>query len=238
MRLALIGYGKMGHEIERVALSRNHQVVLRIDKDNISDLNTLNKNDVDVAFEFTTPYTAYSNILTCIEHSVPVVCGTTGWLDKLDEIRKLVKSNDSALFYASNYSLGVNIFFRINELASKYISKSGGYSPKITEIHHTQKLDAPSGTAISIANIISGQLQSYHGWSLLPSHEEGKIPIEAIREGETPGTHYVTFESEQDEIQLTHKAKSRKGFAIGAVIAAEFLIGKKGCFTMDDLLLL
>ena len=236
MKIALIGYGKMGREVEIVALARNHQVVLRIDKENQSDLTSQNLKEVDVAIEFSTPMTAFQNVRASLEAKVPVVVGTTGWLDKLDEAKSIAESNGTALFYASNYSVGVNLFFRMNKVLCDYLNVVKGYSPSITEIHHTQKLDAPSGTAISLAQIITDSIDEIKGWTLLPEKDSNKVPIEAIREGIVPGTHILKFDSEQDEIVLTHKAKNRKGLALGAVTAAEFLMGKKGFYTMDDLL--
>lgn len=236
MKIALIGYGKMGHEVEIVALNRNHQVVLKIDKDNENDLILQNLKKVDVAIEFSTPTTAFQNVRKCLESSIPVVVGTTGWFDKLDEAKLVADNCNTALFHASNYSIGVNMFFRLNKVLADYVNNVKGYSLSITETHHTQKLDAPSGTAITMAQLIVESIDELKGWTLLPDKCNGKIPIEAIREGDVPGTHTVTFNSEQDEILLTHRAKSRKGFAIGAVLAAEFLVGKKGFFTMEDLL--
>lgn len=236
MKIALLGYGKMGHEIELAALARNHQIVLTIDRDNQSDLTRDNIMKADVAIEFSTPLTAYQNIITCLEASVPIVVGTTGWLDKLEEAKRVALKGNSSLFYASNYSIGVNLYFRVNKVLSKYINSVKGYKPSIMEIHHTQKLDAPSGTAITLAQIVSESIDELKGWTLLPEKVENRIPVESIREGEVPGTHILTFDSEQDEIILTHRAKNRKGFALGAVLAAEFLVGKKGFFTMDDLL--
>ncbi|NOU19428.1 MAG: 4-hydroxy-tetrahydrodipicolinate reductase [Bacteroidales bacterium] len=236
MKIALIGYGKMGHEVETVALNRNHQVILKIDKDNENDLTPQNLKEIDVAIEFSTPTTAYRNVRKCLESNIPVVVGTTGWLDKLDDAKLVADNCNTALFHASNYSIGVNIFFRLNKVLADYINNVKGYSLSITETHHTQKLDAPSGTAITLAQLIAESIDELNGWTLLPNKSNGKIPIEAIREGDVPGTHTVTFNSEQDEILLTHRAKSRKGFAVGAVLAAEFLVGKKGFFTMEDLL--
>ncbi len=236
MKIALIGYGKMGHEVEIVALNRNHQVILKIDKDNENDLTPQNLKGVDVAIEFSTPTTAYRNVRKCLESNIPVVAGTTGWLDKLDEVKLVADNCNTALFHASNYSIGVNIFFRLNKVLADYINNVKGYSLSITETHHTQKLDAPSGTAITLAQLIVESIDELHGWTLLPDKNNGKIPIEAIREGDVPGIHTVTYCSEQDEILLTHRAKSRKGFAVGAVLASEFLVGKKGFFTLEDLL--
>ncbi len=238
MKIALIGYGKMGHEIEQIALTRNHQIVLIIDKDNQHDLNAGKLRQADVAIEFSTPHTAFQNIKVCLEAGIPIVVGTTGWLDKLEEAKELAVKNDTALFYASNYSVGVNLFFRLNKVMAKYINAVKGYTTSIQEIHHTQKLDAPSGTAITLAQIVSDSIDELNGWTLLPERADNKIPIESVREGTIPGTHVITFDSEQDEIILTHRIKNRKGLALGAVVAAEYLIGKKGFHSMDDLLVI
>jgi len=236
MKIALIGYGKMGHEIESVAVSRNHQIVLVIEKDNLADLTVENLTKADVAIEFSTPTTVFQNIKICLEAGIPTVAGTTGWYDKLDEAKRIMLQNNGTMFHASNYSVGVNLYFRVNKILAGYINKVKGYTPSIVETHHTQKLDAPSGTAITLAQLVSESIDELNGWTLLPDKDSNKIPIEAVREGSVPGTHVITYESEQDEIILTHRAKSRRGFAVGAVLAAEFLVGKKGFFTMDDLL--
>ena len=236
MNIALIGYGKMGHEIEAIAKERGHSITLVIDKDNQHDLTPENLNEVDVAIEFSTPETAFENIKTCLLANTPVVSGTTGWLDKFDEAKQLAENGHGALFYASNFSIGVNLFFRLNRIMAQYINKIKGYDVAIEEIHHTQKKDAPSGTAITLAEVISKEIEMLEGWTLEPDIAENKVPIKALREGNVPGTHIVTLNSEQDEIVLTHRAKSRKGFALGAVLAAEFSAGKKGFLTMDSLL--
>jgi len=189
----------------------------------------------EIAIEFSTPEAAFANVTACINAHTPVVCGTTGWLNKLDEVKKLLTEKDGSLFYASNYSLGVNIFFKLNDILSQVLSGNSGYTPSIQEIHHTQKLDVLSGTAITLAEIVAKNL-NLEGWSLLPAIEENKIPIEALREGTVPGTHTITYQSEQDELILTHRAKSRRGFALGAVIAAEYTAVNKGFLTMDNLL--
>ncbi|KAF5076845.1 4-hydroxy-tetrahydrodipicolinate reductase [anaerobic digester metagenome] len=235
MKIALIGYGKMGHEIEKVANERNHEIVLIVDKDSSQMLTTEALSRAEIAIEFSTPEAAFANVTACINAHTPVVCGTTGWLNKLDEVKKLLTEKDGSLFYASNYSLGVNIFFKLNDILSQVLSGNSGYTPSIQEIHHTQKLDAPSGTAITLAEIVAKNL-NLEGWSLLPAIEENKIPIEALREGTVPGTHTITYQSEQDELILTHRAKSRRGFALGAVIAAEYTAVNKGFLTMDNLL--
>jgi 4-hydroxy-tetrahydrodipicolinate reductase len=236
MRIAIIGYGRMGHEIEAVAIERGHQIVLTIDQNNQDDLNAENLSNVDVAIEFTTPETVFENIKTCLSAGKPVVCGTTGWVNKLGEAKTLAEKSNGALFYASNFSVGVNLFFRVNKLLAKYLDKVNCFDTSIEETHHTQKKDAPSGTAITIAEIISTEIKSLEGWTLLPEKEENKIPIKAIREGDETGTHTVFFNSDQDEIILTHRAKSRKGFALGAVLAAEYSLGKSGFLTMDSFL--
>jgi len=236
LRIAIIGYGKMGHEIESIALERGHSIVLKIDASNQFDLTESNLKKVDVAIEFTSPHTAKQNVESCLRVGTPVVCGTTGWNDEAAKIIERVKAGEGTFFFASNYSVGVNIFFKLNAMASRLLAKVGGYNVDIQEIHHTQKLDAPSGTAISIANLITAENPTLNGWTLIPDKVEGKIPIEAVREGTVPGTHIVTFESEQDQIVLSHIAKSRKGFALGAVLAAEFIAGKKGFYNMDNLL--
>jgi 4-hydroxy-tetrahydrodipicolinate reductase len=225
----------MGHEIEKVANERNHEIVLIVDKDSSQMLTTEALSRAEVAIEFSTPEAAFANVTACINAHTPVVCGTTGWLNKLDEVKKLLTEKDGSLFYASNYSLGVNIFFKLNDILSQVLSGNSGYTPSIQEIHHTQKLDAPSGTAITLAEIVAKNL-NLEGWSLLPAIEENKIPIEALREGTVPGTHTITYQSEQDELILTHRAKSRRGFALGAVIAAEYTAVNKGFLTMDNLL--
>ncbi len=236
MKIALIGYGKMGHEVETAALARNHQIVLTINNDNQGDLTYENISRADVAIEFSTPHTAFQNIKTCLEAGVPIVVGTTGWLDRLEEAKGIAQKGNASLFYASNYSIGVNILFRVTKILSTYLNSVKGYAPAIKEIHHTQKLDAPSGTAISLAQIVSESIDEINGWTLLPQKESNKIPIEAVRVANVPGTHSLTFDSLQDEIILVHRAKSRQGFALGAVLSAEFLIGKRGFFTMEDLL--
>lgn len=235
MKIALIGYGKMGHEIEKVANERNHEIVLIVDKNSSQMLTTEALSRAEVAIEFSTPEAAFANVTACINAHTPVVCGTTGWLNKLDEVKKLLTQKDGSLFYASNYSLGVNIFFKLNDILSQVLSGNSGYTASIQEIHHTQKLDAPSGTAITLAEIVAKNL-NLEGWSLLPAIEENKIPIEALRESTVPGTHTITYQSEQDELILTHRAKSRRGFALGAVIAAEYTAVNKGFLTMDNLL--
>lgn len=250
MKAAIIGYGKMGREIEKILTQRGHQAALIIDADNAQQLDAQHLAEIDVALEFTTPATAYTNIRTCIECGTPVVSGTTGWVDRLPELEKLCRERHSALFYASNYCLGVNLMFRLNRLLAAMIGRVGGYDVRIEEIHHTQKKDAPSGTAITLAEGIIPELATKIGWvNYAPGIEQAahrienpadaaadQIAIHSIREGAIPGIHTVTYESEDDVLSLHHTIKNRRTLALGAVVAAEFLCGKQGVYTMDDLL--
>ena len=236
MKIALIGYGKMGHEIEAIAKERNHQVVLTIDKDNPQDLSPEKLRMADVAIEFTSPHTAFNNVTACFNAGVPVVSGSTGWIDQMREAEELCRKTNGGFFYASNYSVGVNIFFRVNQLLASLMGKAPGYSLEVEETHHTQKLDAPSGTAITLAEVIAAEIPSKEGWTMNPEEKQKSILIKAFREGSVPGTHSVFYESEVDKITFTHEAKNRKGLATGAILAAEFMVGKKGVFGMNDLL--
>ncbi|MEW5845090.1 MAG: dihydrodipicolinate reductase C-terminal domain-containing protein, partial [Bacteroidota bacterium] len=177
LRIAILGYGKMGHEVEAIALERGHSIVLKIDKDNLNELTTENLKKADVAIEFTSPHTAMQNVQACFEAGVPVVSGTTGWNDKLETMIEKARKGEGTFFYASNYSIGVNIFFKLNQYIAHIFDKIGMYQPSITEIHHTQKLDAPSGTAITLANTLCSQMKAYQGWTLFPETAEKKIPI-------------------------------------------------------------
>lgn len=236
MKIALIGYGKMGHEIEKAAMAKGHEVVLKFDVNNAADLSPANLKKADVAIEFTMPESAVSNILKCFEASVPVVCGTTGWLARFDEVRQACKDRKGAFFYASNYSIGVNLFFRLNEQLAKMMGPYNNYIPSMEEIHHIHKKDAPSGTAITLAE---GLIKNHAGsakWALKEKAVKGELPITSIREGDVPGTHSIRYTSDCDEIEITHKAFSRRGFADGAVMAAAWLVGKQGVFGMNDLL--
>jgi len=235
MKVAIIGYGKMGHEIEQVLLSRGHSVALIIDQDNAHDLCAEKLAEVDVAIEFTTPTTAYSNVRTCIECGTPVVSGTTGWHDKLEELQALCREKGSSMIWSSNYSLGVNITFRLNRYLAELMNRFEGYNVAIEEIHHTQKKDAPSGTAISLANDILERVERKQGWVNEPTEEEDAIAITSLREGTVPGTHTVTYLSEDDKIEIKHTLFSRRALALGAVVAAEFVATRKGVFTIDDL---
>ncbi len=231
MNIALLGYGKMGKTIEQIAIKRGHNVVLTIDKgDNDYDI-----TKADVAIDFSIPTVAFNNISNCINNNVPVISGTTGWLDKYDDAVALCKEKKGAFIYASNYSLGVNIFFELNKTLAKMMSALKQYNVSMEEIHHTQKLDAPSGTAISLANGVIEQHEGYDNWKL-DEHGESTIPITAKRIEDVPGTHTVTYESEVDTINIEHIAHTRQGFALGAVVAAEWIAGKTGVFTMNDVL--
>ena len=236
MKIALVGYGKMGKEIEQILIARGHTISLIIDVNNTADLDADHLRDIDVAIEFTTPQTAYGNIVKCIEAGVPVVCGTTAWLDKLPEVEQLCKTKQGAFFYASNYSIGVHIFFAINRYLAELINRFGEYDVTIEETHHTQKKDAPSGTAVTLAEGILSNLGRKRKWVCGTTTVPEELEIAAIRRSIVPGTHTVTYESDVDSITMTHTAKSRRGFALGAVLAAEFLRGKKGVYSMEDLM--
>ncbi len=230
MKIALFGYGKMGQMIERTALARNHEIVAKIDIDtqNVDFLN------IDVAIDFSMPEAAFGNITKCIENNTPVISGTTGWLEKYNDAVALCKQNKGAFIYASNFSLGVNIFFELNQQLAKMMQHLEQYNVAIEEIHHTQKLDAPSGTAITLAEGIIGN-SAYKGWKL-DKEEARQVPITSKRIGTTPGTHTIEYTSHVDDITIQHTAHNREGFAEGAVIAAEWIIGKTGVFTMRDVL--
>ena len=230
MKIALLGYGKMGKVIERIALERGHEIVLRkSSRDTFEGL-----NNADVAIDFSVPDSAVRNISECFDTNIPVVCGTTGWLEKYDEIVALCNAKNGAFIYGSNFSLGVNIFFELNDYLAKMMANLEQYKVSMEEIHHTQKLDAPSGTAISLANGII-ENSSYESWTLAQP-KENEIHIEAKRIENIPGTHSIFYDSEVDQIEIKHTAHNREGFALGAVIAAEWLADKKGIFTMKDVL--
>lgn len=236
MRIVLIGYGKMGKEIERLAIARGHQISAKIDIENQNDLHAITNIDVDVAIEFSNPISAYSNIMKCIEKQIPVVCGTTGWLDKKSEVEKATLSFNSTFFYASNYSIGVNLFFKLNKQLAKLMEAHLGYDIFTNEIHHLEKKDSPSGTAITIAEGIMSQYTNKKKWVNNEIPGEDEIGIWSQRESTKSGTHTVKYISKVDQIEITHEAFSREGFALGAIIAAEWVIGKKGVLGMDDLL--
>ncbi len=236
MKIALIGYGKMGKEIERIALERGHEVILKIDIDNQNDLTVENLKKADVAIEFTIPSSALSNYSICFDAGVPVVSGTTGWLEQKDKVYAECDAKDATFFYGSNFSVGVNIFFAVNKHLARLMGTRSEYAVEMKEIHHTQKLDAPSGTAITLAEGIIENLPGKTKWVNQASEQADELVIISEREGQVPGYHAVKYESEVDTIEIIHNAKSRVGFAFGAVLAAEFSIGKKGILGMNDLL--
>jgi len=236
MKIALIGYGKMGKVIERIALERGHQIVSIIDIDNQDDFQSDAFKSADVAIEFTIPHKAVANIKKCFEADVPVVCGTTGWTEALPELKKEIDENGKTLFWSSNYSLGVNIFMEINKRLAQIMNEFPQYNVEMTEIHHTQKLDAPSGTAITLAEGILENLSRKNKWSEEVEQNPEDIAIKSIREGVVPGTHIIVYDSEVDKLTITHEVKSRDGLALGAVVAAEYTAGKKGLLGMGDML--
>ncbi|HEY9221892.1 MAG TPA: 4-hydroxy-tetrahydrodipicolinate reductase [Lutibacter sp.] len=231
MKIALLGYGKMGKTIEQIALQLGHEIVLKIDENSPDYDITL----ADVAIDFSIPAAAFSNISNCLKNQVPIISGTTGWLAKLPEATQLCKQNNGAFIYASNFSLGVNIFFELNAHLAKMMRNLEQYTISIEEIHHTKKLDAPSGTAITLAEGII-ENSDKESWALGVTNKQTEIPITAKRIDEVPGTHTVAYKSAVDTLEIKHTAHSRDGFALGAVIAAEWLVGKTGVFTMKDVL--
>ena len=243
MKIALIGYGKMGHIIEQIAIQRGHTIVSAIDINNTDDFNSVAFRTADVAIEFTTPATAFDNYQKCFAAGVPVVSGTTGWTERLGDIKRQCADEGKTFFYASNFSIGVNIFFAVNKYLAKLMNGFPAYDVNMTEVHHIHKLDAPSGTCITLAEGVLEKIERKKQWRLA---EEGAKPfdeekpedliIHAIREGEVPGIHEIKYESDVDSITINHNAKSRAGFALGAVLAAEFTEGKKGFLGMNDLL--
>ncbi|WP_294270972.1 4-hydroxy-tetrahydrodipicolinate reductase [uncultured Chryseobacterium sp.] len=231
MRIALVGYGKMGKIIDEIAAQRGHEVVARLKETPTAE----NLNNPDVVIEFSLPEAAFGNIKSCLEHQIPVVCGTTGWLEKRKEVEDLAVQNDTAFLYGSNFSLGVNLFFALNEKLAGLMKNRDEYACQLEEIHHIHKKDAPSGTAISIAEGIIQHHPKFDAWKLEET-QDNQLGIFAIREDEVPGTHSVFYRSEVDEIEIKHTAFNRNGFALGAVIAAEWIRDKKGNFGMKDVL--
>ncbi len=235
LNIALIGYGKMGKEIEKVTEEKGHKIVLILDSEQDWDTNGHLLPHVDVAIEFTEPAHAVNNIERCFNANVPIVCGTTGWHDQLEEVTRKCAFGGHALFYASNFSISVNIFFEINRRLAQLMNPYHEYEVNIEEVHHIHKIDAPSGTAIALANDMIRFMERKEKWAQSPS-KNNEIEIKSVRQENVTGTHIVTYESAIDSIMIQHTAKSRRGFAFGAVMAAEFLFGKKGIFTMNDLL--
>lgn len=236
MNIALIGYGRMGQEIEKVALGRGHKVKIKIDKHNLNEFIPSNFSEIDAAIEFSFPDSAYENVKKCLEMNIPVVSGTTGWGEKYNDAVELCLANSTSFISSSNFSVGVNILFKLNSELAKIMKAQKNYSVSIEEIHHTKKLDAPSGTAITLAKDIIKQYDTYQDWCFDDDKKDGFIPIRCIREGLVPGIHSIEWNSDIDSISLKHDAHSRAGFALGAVLAAEYISDKKGIFTMNNVL--
>jgi len=236
MKIVLIGYGKMGKAIEEIAVQKGHEIVLKIHIDNTEEFTTENLQKADVAIEFTGPESAFNNVAKCLQDGVPVVSGSTGWLDRWDEIKKICEQNNGSLIYASNYSIGVNLFFELNKYLSKLMANYDEYEVKMEEIHHTQKKDAPSGTAITLAEQILENIKRKKLWVNHISDNVDELEVISERVDPAPGTHKILYTSPIDDIEIIHTAHNRMGFAGGAVKAAEFLKDKKGIFTMKDVL--
>jgi 4-hydroxy-tetrahydrodipicolinate reductase len=236
MNIALLGYGKMGKVIEKVAQSRGHNIVARIDVDNRQEFENLSASQIDAVIEFSHPSSAFQNVKSCLEKGVPVVCGTTGWLEQKPEIEALTLEKGGAFFWSSNYSIGVNLFFELNKKLAQLMSPQKQYTVSTTEIHHTEKKDSPSGTAITLAEGIIQNSVGKEKWINNEIPADNEVAIWSAREGKVPGTHIVKYISDIDQIEISHVAHGREGFALGAVIAAEWIVGKKGIFGMKELL--
>jgi 4-hydroxy-tetrahydrodipicolinate reductase len=236
MNIAIIGYGKMGKAIEEIAVQRGHAIVLKINIDNLEDFTDENLKRVDVAIEFTGPESAVENIKTCLNAGIPVVSGSTGWLNNWNDVKNYCTEKNAGFLYASNYSVGVNLFFELNKYLAKLMMPHTEYNVEMEEIHHTEKKDAPSGTAITLAEQILEELPSKKQWVNETSSKEDDLVITSKRIDPAPGTHVIKYTSSVDDIEITHTAHNRKGFATGAVLAAEFLKGKKGIYSMKDVL--
>lgn len=236
MNVAIVGYGKMGKTIARLLLEQHHQVVAIIDQKNYDDIYTLREKDVEVAIEFSSPQATLQNSLTILDQQIPVVCGTTAWLDGLPQVEEKCKEKNEGFIYSPNFSIGVNIFFMTNKKLAQIMNHFPSYNVTIDEIHHTEKLDSPSGTAIETANQIIDNLQRKSSWKLDKTMASSEVLINAHREADVKGEHIVTYKNDIDEIKLSHLAFKRDGFAQGAIMAAEWIIGKKGVYTMEDML--
>ena len=236
MKIAIVGYGKMGKAIEEIALERGHEIVLKIDSKNTDIFTIEHIKKADVCIEFSTPNTAFENIKKCLEAKVPSISGSTAWLEKLEETKQICTINDTAFLYASNFSVGVNLFFKINEYVAKLMHNHSEYKVSMEEIHHTAKKDAQSGTAVTLAEDILKNYRHLTSWNNEKSGAENELLIVSKRIDPAPGTHTIFYDSNIDSIEIKHTAHSRKGFAIGAVLAAEFIFGKKGIYTMQDVL--
>ena len=237
LKIGLLGYGKMGRAIESLAPEHGIEIAWRVTQENRANATPELLRQADVVIEFTRPEAAFENAMLCLRAGVPVVSGTTGWLEKLPEAQDFCQKNKGALLWASNFSVGVNLFFALNTYLSKLMNGRPEYLPSVIEIHHIHKLDAPSGTALTLVNEIIAKVNRATGWALAPeSPRPGEIPVAAVREGEVPGTHTVKWESATDAISIEHRAHSRAGFASGAILAAQWLAGKQGVFSMKDVL--
>ncbi len=236
MKIALIGYGKMGKAIEQIALSKGHEIVLKIDINNSADFNAENIAKADVAIEFTGPHSAFDNVMKCLDLGIPVVCGSTGWLEKWDIVKERSEQSGGALVYASNYSIGVNLFFELNKYLAALMESHSEYNVLMEEIHHTEKKDAPSGTAITLAEQVLAAISRKKNWLNDTASTPEELSIISKRIDPAPGTHTIKYTSSVDDIEITHTAHNRIGFAGGAVLAAEFLKGKKGIYNMKDVL--
>lgn len=234
MKIVLFGYGKMGKEIEKIAIDRKHEIILKVDETNAA---TITKDELaksDVAIEFSTPQTVLNNIYKCFEIKLPVVVGTTGWYDNFEKVKSDCNNGNNTLFHATNFSIGVNLFFKMNSFLAEMMNNYPDYNVRMEEIHHIHKLDKPSGTAITLAEQIIAKLENKKNWSIEKESPE-TLFIKDVREGEVPGTHIIKYSSAVDDIEIMHKAHNRKGFALGAVMAAEFVHNKKGIYTMSDM---
>lgn len=236
MKIALIGYGKMGKAIEEIALSRGHSIVLKVSIDNLEDNTVARIKEADLAIEFTGPESAYDNIIRCLDAGVPVVSGSTGWLSRLEEVKQYCQKQNGAFLYASNFSVGVNIFFEVNKRLAALMASHPDYNVQITEIHHTEKKDAPSGTAITLAEQVLEKIKRKKEWVNHISDNLDELEILSERKDPAPGIHTIEYSSAIDTITITHTAHNRRGFATGAVLAAEFIAGKKGIYKMSDVL--
>lgn len=234
MKILILGYGKMGKAIEEIAEDRGHTITHKININNTQALKFIDSKDIDVAIEFSQPDAAFENASYCLNNGIPIVSGTTGWLGRKEEVEALCKEKNGTFFYASNFSLGVNLFFKLNEILAGMMEQHPIYKTNITEIHHTEKLDSPSGTAITLAEGLINSLSSKKQWLNEPSDKDDVVPIVSRREPDVPGTHIIEYISDIDEIEIKHTAKSRTGFALGAVLVAEWILEKKGVLSMKD----
>ena len=236
MKIAIIGYGKMGKAIEEIAINKGHEIILKMNSQNLADFTKVNLQKADVCIEFTTPHTAFENVKRCLEAGVPTVCGSTAWLEKLEEAKQIAIDQHTAFLYASNFSIGVNLFFKINKMVAAIMEKHPEYQVSMEEIHHTHKKDAPSGTAVTLAEGILENYATKNKWVNEVTNQANELSIISKRIDPAPGTHTIFYQSQIDEISINHTAHSRIGFASGSVLAAEFLHTKKGIFTMNDVL--